>query len=80
MKPLSELLTEWQETLKLTPSEAARRCGIDRQQWFELRTGRTTDPRARTLLKLAEGTGIPIERLVASCGNLAALDAVAAVS
>ena len=67
MKPLYELLTEWQDTLKLTNAEAARRCGLGPQQWFELKSGKTTDPRARTLYKLADGTGIPVGRLVASC-------------
>lgn len=75
MKPLHELLTEWQETLKLSSAEAARMCDLDRQQWWELRSGRTTDPRARTLQKLSEGTGIPVERLVASCVYPAAVPA-----
>lgn len=79
MKPLHEILSEWQDTLKLSNAEAARRCELGPQQWFELKSGRTTDPRARTLAKLAEGTGIPIGRLVASC-VYPALDVVAAVS
>jgi transcriptional regulator with XRE-family HTH domain len=66
MKPLSELLAEWREMLKLTPADAARRCEMTRQQWWELESGRTSDPRSSTLQKLAEGTGIPIERLVAA--------------
>ena len=75
MKPLHELLAEWQDMLKITNADAARLCGLDRQQWFELKSGRTTDPRARTLIKLSVGTNIPLERLVASCGH-PALDAV----
>ena len=66
MKPLSELLKEWRETLKLSRAEAARRCEIAWVQWMELETGVTRDPRASTLLKLADGTGIPLERLVES--------------
>jgi transcriptional regulator with XRE-family HTH domain len=66
MKPLCILLLEWRETLKISPAEAARRCDMGRQQWWELEGGRTTDPRSSTLSKLAEGTGIPIERLVAA--------------
>jgi transcriptional regulator with XRE-family HTH domain len=66
MKPLSDLLCEWRETLKLSPAEAARRCEMTRQQWWELESGRTTDPRSSTLYRLSEGTGIPIERLVAA--------------
>lgn len=63
MKPLSQMLNEWRTTLKLTSSEAARRCDMSRQQWFDLEDGTTSDPRTSTLLKLAEGTGIPLERL-----------------
>lgn len=63
MKPLSVMLQEWRDTLKLTDAEAARRCLMTRQQWFEVASGRTRDPRSSTLLKLAEGTGIPLERL-----------------
>lgn len=66
MKPLSELLSEWRETVKLTPAEAARLCSMGRQQWWELESGTTRDPRSSTLQKLTDGTGIPIERLVAA--------------
>lgn len=66
MKPLANMLTEWRETLKLSPAEAARLCNMTRQQWWELETGRTTDPRSSTLQKLATGSGIPIQRLVAA--------------
>lgn len=64
MKPLNEMLAEWRELLRLTPAEASRRCDIGRQQWWELESGRTSDPRASTLKKVSEGTGIPIDRLV----------------
>lgn len=63
MKPLSDLLREWRETLKLTRAEAARRCDMSQVQWTELETGATRDPRTSSLCKLAEGTGIPLERL-----------------
>lgn len=66
MKPLSLMLQEWRETLKLSRAEAARRCGMGQQQWFELESGATRDPRASTLRKLEEGTGIPLERLAAA--------------
>lgn len=74
MKPLSQMLREWRDLLKLSPAEAARRCDMGRQQWFELESGKTTDPRSSTLRKLADGTGIPLERLVeASAFHPAAL-------
>lgn len=64
MKPLNELLTDWRDTVRLSSAEAARRCGMSSQQWWELESGRTRNPRASTLHKLTEGTGIPLERLV----------------
>jgi transcriptional regulator with XRE-family HTH domain len=68
MKPLSELLSDWRDALKLTRAEAARRCQMSQVQWTELETGVIRDPRSSTLQKLTEGTGIPIERLhAASC-------------
>lgn len=63
MKPLSDLLYDWREALKLSRAEAARRCEMSQVQWTELETGVTRDPRTSTLLKLTEGTGIPLERL-----------------
>lgn len=66
MKPLCEMLEDWRDELKLSKAEAARRCGMGQQQWYELASGATRDPRASTLLQLAEGTGIPIERLAAA--------------
>lgn len=66
MKPLSVLLFEWRDGLKLTRAEAARRCQMSQVQWTELETNVTRDPRTSTLQKLTEGTGIPIERLVAA--------------
>lgn len=66
MKPLSELLFDWRDGLKLTRAEAARRCQMSQVQWTELETAVTRDPRTSTLQKLNDGTGIPIERLVAA--------------
>jgi len=66
MKPLGVLLREWRELVKLTPSEAARRCGISPQLWWQLENGETLSPRAATLYKIAAGTGIPLERLGAA--------------
>lgn len=71
MKPLSELLKDWREALKLNPSEAARRCDLSPQMWWNLESGLVSTPRRDTMRKLVEGTGIPLERLaVASyCDN-----------
>lgn len=66
MKPLFSLLAEWRDTLKLTRAEAARRCQMSQVQWTELETNVTRDPRSSTLQKLTDGTGIPLERLVAA--------------
>ena len=63
MKPLCEMLADWRNELTLSPAEAARRCKVSPQLWGQLESGRTDDPRASTLLNLAEGTGIPMERL-----------------
>jgi transcriptional regulator with XRE-family HTH domain len=63
MKPLSDLLKEWREASKLTPSEAARRCNLSPQMWWELESGSTATPRKVTMRKLVDGTGIPLEFL-----------------
>lgn len=68
MKPLNELLKEWRAATGLSRAEAARRCQMSQVQWSELENGIIRDPRTSTLMRLVEGTGIPIERLaVASC-------------
>lgn len=66
MKPLNEMLLAWRESLHLSKAEAARRCRMTQVQWTELESGSTRDPRTSTLMKLAEGTGIPLERLAAA--------------
>jgi transcriptional regulator with XRE-family HTH domain len=66
MKPLAQLLFEWRDMLKLSRAEAARRCQMSQVQWTELESGATRDPRTSTLQKLTDGTGIPLERLVAA--------------
>ena len=63
MKPLGELLKDWREASKLTPSEAARQCHLSPQMWWALETGYTSTPRPATMQRLVEGTGIPMERL-----------------
>jgi transcriptional regulator with XRE-family HTH domain len=63
MKPLHVLLTDWLDEVKLTPAEGARRCGLSAQLFYQLKSGETSNPRASTLLKLSDGTGIPLERL-----------------
>lgn len=71
MKPLSEMLKDWRDALKLSPSDAARRCGLSPQMWWNLESGLVSTPRKDTMRKLVDGTGIPLERLaVASyCPN-----------
>ena len=66
MKPLGEMLEEWRETLHLTPAEAARRCKMSAQHYWQIEHGQVPNPRRSTLEKLTEGTGIPIERLAAA--------------
>ena len=66
MKPLSEMLQEWREGVKLTKAAAARRCGVSFQHWYYLESGQRTALEGRTFQKLAAGTGIPIERLMAA--------------
>lgn len=67
MKPLNELLRDWREVLKITPAEAARRCGMSPQHYWQLENAeRGAGIRPVTLQKLAAGTGIPMERLAAA--------------
>lgn len=66
MRPLDEELRAWRDSHHLTDAEAARACGMIRSQWNELVSGRTSDPRASTLGKLADGTSLPLERLLAA--------------
>lgn len=74
MKPLSEELREWRENLHLTPAEAARRCGMSAQHYWQLENAeRGIGIRTATLVKLAEGTGKPMERL-AKAAELQRLD------
>lgn len=63
MMPLGHMLKVWRETLDITRAEAARRCHISQVVWTELETSQTCDPRTSTLIKLADGTGYPLERL-----------------
>lgn len=63
MKPLSEILAQWRDSMGFSQSDAARQCGLSRQLWFQLESGDTTDPRMSTMFGLRDGTGIPFERL-----------------
>lgn len=64
MKPLSEELHDWREATHLTLADAARRCGMSAQHYWQLENAeRGIGIRTATLLKLADGTGIPMERL-----------------
>lgn len=71
MKPLAEMLTEWRDTLKLTSAEAARRCSMSAQHYWQLENGVGVYVRPATLRKLADGTGIPLERLAAGAATAA---------
>ena len=65
VKTLPEELEEWRKALHITPSEAARRCKMSPQHWFQLARGeRGQGIRIGTLRKLADGTGLPLERLL----------------
>lgn len=67
MKPLADELRDWRERTHLTLSEAARRCGMSAQHYWQLENGqRGQGIRTATLLKLFNGTGIPMERLAAA--------------
>lgn len=65
MKPLSEELRDWRTNVaRLTLAEAARRCGMSSQHYWQLENAeRGIGIRTATLLKLFAGTGIPMERL-----------------
>lgn len=64
MKPLGEMLKEWREKLKLTPAEAARRCRMSAQHYWQIENAERVHVQAATLQKLSTGTGLPLERLV----------------
>ncbi len=66
MKPLSEQLKEWREASHLTLADAARRCGMSAQHYWQLENAeRGVGMRTATLLKLNAGSGIALERLAA---------------
>jgi DNA-binding XRE family transcriptional regulator len=58
--PLADVLKEWRIAAHITSTQAARRCGISRQLWFQLETGETKRPLMSTLEKVSQGTGIPL--------------------
>jgi transcriptional regulator with XRE-family HTH domain len=66
MKPLSQMLTDWRNELTLTKAQAARRCQMSFAHWSLLESGERTQLQAATMQKLAAGTGIPTERLLAA--------------
>lgn len=70
MKPLDEMLRDWQDAMGLIPAEAARRCKLSAQHWGLLLAGERSDLRGPTFNKLAEGTGIAKERLVLAASML----------
>jgi transcriptional regulator with XRE-family HTH domain len=57
---LAELLKEWRIATRITSSQAARRCGISRQLWFQLESGETKRPLLSTLQKVSQGTAISV--------------------
>lgn len=63
MKPLCVILKEWRELMELTPAEAARRCKMPAQHYWQIEHNERVNLRPATLQKLAEATGFPIERL-----------------
>lgn len=64
MKPLCELLREWRDNLHLSMAEAARHCEMSPQHYGLLERGERVWLRPATFRKLAERTGIPLERLM----------------
>lgn len=64
MKPLGLMLREWREGLRLSMAEAARHCGMSAQHYGLLERGERVWLRSVTFRKLAERTGIPLERLM----------------
>lgn len=63
MKPLYQMLKEWREAVGLTPAEAGRRCNLSTEHYWALENHPGRVPRIETLYKLAQGTGIAVERL-----------------
>lgn len=78
MKPLKDMLREWRTELKLTPADAARRCKISPQLYWYMEHVDGYNPRVTTLQKVAEGTGIPFERLAVAVNTRAAPESVPA--
>lgn len=71
MKPLGEMLKEWRQVMKLTPAEAARRCKMSAQHYWQIENEKNVYLRPTTFRKLSEGTGFPVERLAAAAANSA---------
>lgn len=79
MRPLSEELRNWREHVaRVTLAEAARRCGMSPQHYWQLENGeRGVGIRTSTLLKLVSGTGMPMERLAQAAELQRSLDPAA---
>jgi transcriptional regulator with XRE-family HTH domain len=62
-KTLAEELKAWRDREGLTSAAAARRCEMIPQHYWAIEEGDRLDLRASTLLKLAKGTGLPLETI-----------------
>jgi len=57
-------LTEFRHALDLSQADAARLVGITQSQWSRVESG-TTPPSLALAQRLADKTGVPLERLAA---------------
>lgn len=64
METLGNILIAWRTLAGLNQSDAARRCNLSPQYWWLLENDKRPNPGIDTLEKLADGTGIDIDRLV----------------
>ena len=78
MKPLGQMLRCWRDELKLSQAEASRRCGVSAQHWGLIEKGERTGLQGSTFQKLADGTGIPLQRLILAADLVPEEEAVTA--
>jgi DNA-binding XRE family transcriptional regulator len=59
-KTMAQIMRQRRVALMLTPSEAARRAGMSRQQWYEYETGRHAPANLSVLVRIAHSLRLPL--------------------
>lgn len=61
---LATRIRKTRERADLTQSEAARRAGLRRQEWYRLESGGREDPRLSTVRAVAAALGVTVGELL----------------